>query len=141
MKTKTLKWLSLIVIVVLSAGFASCEDDDNNSFIDDPEGNKENISKPTIKKISSAATTTDLDVVFRVSNEGSPSVTLYYGTSENNLSKTRTCRYYQYASKNYDYYKASLTGFNGGTRIYFKGVATNSAGSAETPIYSHIMKR
>lgn len=140
--TKTFKWLSLFLIAVLSIGFVSCGDDDkDSSIIDIPDSPEENVSKPTIKKISSAATTTDLDVVFRVSNEGSPSVILYYGTSENNLSKTRTCRYYQYASKNYDYYKASLTGFNSGTRIYFKGVATNSAGSTETPVYSHIMKR
>lgn len=48
--TKTLKWLPLFLIAALSIGFTSCEDDDNNSFIDNPEGNKENISKPTIKK-------------------------------------------------------------------------------------------
>lgn len=30
MKTKTLKWLSLIVITVLSAGFASCKDDSDS---------------------------------------------------------------------------------------------------------------
>lgn len=39
MKTKTLKWLSLIVIVVLSAGFASCEDDSSSdSDSDNPSG-------------------------------------------------------------------------------------------------------
>ena len=131
--------LRLLLLLAICAIVSCCKEGNDDEYF--PENTEQGISKPTIKKISSAATTTDLDVVFRVSNDGSPSVILYYGTSEDNLSKTKTCRYYKYASKSYDYYKASLTGLRSGTKYYFKGVATNSAGSAETSVYSHITKR
>ena len=91
----------LVLLAICTIVSCSKEGNDDEYF---PENMEQGISKPTIKKISSAATTTDLDVVFRVSNDGSPSVVLYYGTSEDNLSKTKTCRYYEYASKSYDYF-------------------------------------
>lgn len=136
---KTNKYF-LIVILAMLYFMTACSKGEGgeDSF---PEDMEQALSKPTIKKVSSAATTTDLEVVFRVSNDGSPSVVLYYGTSKDNLSKTKVCRYYQYANKSYDYYKASLTGLRSGTKYYFKGVATNNAGSSETAVYSHIMKR
>ena len=131
-----IKFLSCFVFCVITA----CSKSEIDEVVT-PDNWEQNISKPIIKKTASAATTTDLEVVFRVSNDGNPSVVLYYGLSEDNLSKTKVCRYYQYASKSYDYFKASLTGLRSGTKYYFKGVATNSIGSSETAVYSHITKR
>ncbi len=140
---KAIKFFSMMLCLVASMGFVSCGDDgDEPSYSGSWGGDTgSSISKPTITKVASATTTTDLEVTFRVSNSGSPSVVMYYGTSEDNLTKTKTCRYYSAASKNYDFYKASLTGLRSGSKIYFKGVATNSAGSDETKVYSHIVKR
>lgn len=139
---KAIKVLSMMLCLAASMAFAACGDDDGG----EPEysgggSTGSSVSKPSITKVASAATTSDLEVTFRVSNSGSPSVVMYYGTSEDNLSKSKTCRYYEASSNNYDYYKASVTGLRSGTRYYFKGVATNSAGRNETQVYSHIIKR
>ena len=140
---KAIKFLSVMLCLVASLTFVACGDDGGEPEYGGNLGGDtgSSVSKPSITKVASAATTSDLEVTFRVSNSGSPSVVMYYGTSEDNLSKSKTCRYYDAASKNYDYYKASVTGLKSGTRYYFKGVATNSAGSDETQVYSHIIKR
>ena len=81
---------------------------------------------------------TEFNIIFKVKandDEDNVSVTLYYGSSESSMTKTKTCsRYYggsATATKNYIFFKSFVMG-SSKSKIYYKGKVQNSVGSAET---------
>ena len=135
-------------LLIFSCGlFVACGDDDDNYYTSSYDSEKSRKSKPSISVLTSATTTTDLVVDFKVKigkeADYDTEVIMYYGTSETNLSNERRCVFQSVEGKStvYQYYKGQVTGFSRGTRIYYKGVVNNSGGSDETKVQSAQIKR
>lgn len=148
-KTNTLICICLLLGFMLANTASMCsEDEDSKSSSTNSTSNTTTKqTKPSISILSYASTTADIVVNFKVSvgkvADYNTQVTMYYGTSKDNLSKSRKCVYQRSEGKTtiYQYYKGQATGFNGGTRIYFKGVVSNAGGTAETSVGSVMIKR
>ena len=140
-------------LLLASVSFCGCSKDDDDtpsssggSIFD----NSSKVQKPTIKHVSCTTTTTDFDVVYRITSSVQPSsVTLHYAVFSNkaanikktDCNKTSSCRMYEQAGKNNYYYKASHTGFHSGYYIYYYVTATNSGGTSESNVSYQIFKR
>ena len=130
------KLLSLLIISSLV--ICACAPDDESS----PKSNNtttSKVEKPTITVSTAVTSTTDFEVVFKVTSREYPSVTLHYGTTSS-CNKSSSCRLYRDGAKT-RFYKAAHTGFSKGTRIYFYGEATNSGGTSKTSVDYRITKR
>ncbi len=101
---------------------------------------KTKVEKPTITVSTAVTSDTDFTVVFKVTSQEDPTVTLHYGTTSS-CSKSSTCYLYNSGSSKTRFYKASHTGFAKGAKIYFYGEATNSGGTAKTSVDYRITKR
>ena len=136
-KSNTMKKKYLVMLMTIALALAGCKHD-----LPSPSKTtttKTKVEKPTIEASIATTTTTDFDVVFKVTSKEGATVTLHYGTTSscNNSSK---CRLYRYGA-NTRFYKASHTGFAKGTKIYFYGEASNSGGTAKTSVDYRVTKR
>lgn len=143
MKKAIISTFGLMVFMLVS--LVSCEKDNMSSSSSDDRTSKK--TKPSISVLSTATTTTSMTVNFKVkvghNEDFETDVIMYYGTSSNNLSQSRTCVFQKVEGRTtvYQYYKGQVSGFSGGTRVYFKGVATNGGGSDATSVQSVLIKR
>lgn len=138
MKLKTLLTSSVFAMLTL----VSCGDDEpahGNSSGNSGSATETREMRPVVKLITDASTTDEFTVAFRVRSVNKPSVTFYW-SSEN--GKTSSPRYDKSSSvtRTYDevklntskateyYYKVTHAGFSPGKYVYYKIVASNSAG-------------
>lgn len=133
-----------ILLMASAFVFSSCDKEEPTSTSTSTSSStnqtsKNKVKKPSIVVSTAVTTTTDFDVVFKVTCEEEASVTLHYGTTSS-CNKSSSCRLYQDGEK-IRYYKSSHTGFSEGTKIYFYGEATNSGGTDKTSVDYRITKR
>ena len=133
-----------ILLMASTFAFLSCDKEDeptstSTSSSTNQTSKYSKAKKPSIVVSTAVTTTTDFDVVFKVTCEEEASVTLHYGTTSS-CNKSSSCRLYQDGEK-IRYYKSSHTGFSEGTKIYFYGEATNSGGTDKTSVDYRITKR
>lgn len=121
----------LILFSTIPFSFSACNEEKNE--IEQIEHN--NTEKPTIEVLTSATSTSELRVAFKTTGGVENIVTLQYGYSEDNLTKSTTCSYYN-GTRTHQYYRGLVVGLDRGDRIYYKGIVKNNAGTAETSIYS-----
>ena len=146
-RRRAYKYSSLILLnLVFGCCFSCSSVVDDNGYDNDggsPGGHTESPtpskkSKPTISTVAATTDMTEFNIIFKVKandDEDNVSVTLYYGSSESSMTKTKTCsRYYggsATATKNYIFFKSFVMG-SSKSKIYYKGKVQNSVGSAET---------
>lgn len=129
---------TFVLLLATCFMFSGCDKDGPESSTSSTKTTSK-TEKPTITVSTAATSTTDFEVVFKVTSREEPTVVLHYGTT-NSCSKTSTCRLYRDGAKT-RFYKSTHTGFSKGTKIYFYGVATNSGGTAKTSVDYRITKR
>jgi len=133
----------VFVYILLLTPLIGCNKDDegessySTSTTEKTETRK--VDKPTITVSTATTTTSDFTVVFKVTSKEEATVTLHYGTTSS-CTKSSSCRLYQNGNT-IRYYKASHTGFSGGSKVYFYGEATNSGGTSKTSVDYRIIKR
>ncbi|WP_221659096.1 hypothetical protein [Bacteroides salyersiae] len=139
------KYYSLILLSLIFGCCISCNTDDDDYDNDWGSSGEDTESptppkktKPTISTVVATTDMTEFNIIFKVKandDEDNVSVTLYYGSSESSMTKTKTCsRYYggsATATKNYIFFKSFVMG-SSKSKIYYKGKVQNSVGSAET---------
>lgn len=154
---KLLNWMAVGLMLFVCYSIVACskgDDDDNNKeetpYYPSDDDTSVKVTKPEISTVVATTTTIDFDVTFKVVSEEEPSsVILYYGASGTSTPpssyQTRACHWFNTVrgsnNRNSYYYKASKAGYPGGTRVFFYGVAKNSAGTAQTAVDYRIMKR
>ena len=134
MKLKALLTCSVIAMLTL----VSCGDDEPDYGGNSGSSTETREIKPVVKIITDASTTDEFTVAFRVRSVSKPSVTFYWSAEK----KTSSPKYNRSSSvtRTYDevklhssnateyYYKVTHAGFSPGDYIYYKIVASNSAG-------------
>ncbi len=137
----SVKKMGLLMLMVIFIALTGCRPDEIPSPKTSSSTSKttSKVEKPIIEVEIATATTTDFDIVFKVTSKEMPSVILHYGTTSS-CNNSSTCRLYRdgYQTR---FFKASHTGFAKGAKIYFYGEASNSGGSAKTSVDYRIMKR
>lgn len=128
----------LTLFVALSLFFAACEPDETPST-KTISTTTSKVEKPTIAVSTAATSTTDFEVVFKVTSREYSTVTLHYGTTSS-CNNSSSCRLYRDGAKT-RFYKSTHTGFSKGTKIDFYGEATNSGGTSKTSVDYRITKR
>ena len=130
---------TLIIALAILLALYGCKKDDITPSPQKTTTKTSKVEKPTIEVSIATTTTTDFDVVFKVTSKEEATVTLHYGTTSS-CNKSSKCYLYRYGA-NTSFYKASHTGFAKGAKIYFYGEATNSGGTAKTSVDYRITKR
>ena len=134
-----MKNIVLVALLIMPFLFSGCERDDEPSISSKTSTTSSKVAKPEIAVSVAATSTTDFEVVFKVTSKEIPTVTLHYGTTKS-CTQSSNCRLYRDGTKT-RFFKATHTGFSGGTKIYFYGEATNSGGTAKTSVDYRITKR
>lgn len=131
----------LFMGMTLSCTLTACggdEPDHGNSGGNSGSSTETREIRPVVKLITDASTTDEFTVAFRVKSVRKPSVTLYWSAEK----KTSSPKYNRSSSvtRTYDevklhssnateyYYKVTHAGFSPGDYVYYKIVASNSAG-------------
>lgn len=140
----------LMTIVVCSFCLISCGDDDKEKNEPINPITKKEV-KPEIANISSATTTADFTVTFRVKSVKEPNVTLYYSRessktsnpSLNKVSSPKCVNVVEMKSSGYSwyYYTTTHTGYVGGNYIYYQISASNNSGQDKSAVKYCIIKR
>lgn len=144
--------MTMMLIPLYVLALSSCGDDNdepNNQSTSTTTSSKE--VSPEVKIVSTASTTDDFTIAFRVKSVEKPSVTFSWGayaskTSNPSLSKQST------VTKTYDevklsagytwwYYKVTHAGFSPGNYVYYQVSAKNAKGSGDSSIGHVIIKR